>query len=451
MNNKYTMQYPSNSYNNNLNRYYTNLNHSNSQPNLYSNYKKSPLTLSGQEILSNYYHHNNNRVADKLKQDNLIAHKQLNDLTNEYDNMKIFLKDKVNQMEQNQQKQFENLINYLKNNRNEYDERRIKEEISDEFKKQRELKNERFKNFIKDIEKRRVNVNIERSKLYEDLYYYNEIQKINLLQNDLKRHNNNKRNNYNNQRISTHNLYPRYNIPYTSPPIYLKNNYEKNRDNELIKLFVLRELMEGNKKSHTHPHIQNIPPTKYKYPQPIIQPIYQPPPMQQPQIQVQSRYIPQPQPIPVPQPIIIQSPPAMPSPNIIIQPDRGNNTEQLKKLLISPNVTKFSEHKKQTTKKISNQSKRTKTKYMNTEEKEPQQEKKKTEKRPEKSKKEEEEEKKEEEEEKEEEEKEEEEEDDEEEEEEEDDDSSSREIILRLYDPDDENYNKVIYPNKNKE
>ena len=382
MNNKYSIQYPNNSYNTNLNRYYQNLNHSNSQPNLYSNYKKSPLNLSGQEIISNYYRpNNNNRVSDKLKQDNLIAHKQLNDLTHEYDNMKIFLKDKVNQLEQNQQKQFENLISYLKNNRLEYDERQIKEEISDVFKKQRELKNERFKNFIKDIEKRRINVNIERGKLYEDLYYYNEIQKLNLLHNDLKKHN--KNNNYNNQRIPTHNLYQRYNLPYISPPIYLKNNNnEKNKDNELIKLFVLRELMEGNKKSRTHPHIQNIPPTKYKYPQPIIQPIYQPPPPQQPQIQVQTRYIPQPQPIPVPQPIIIQSPPAMPSPNIIIQADGRNETEQLKKLLISPSVTKFSEQKKPTTKKISNQSKRTKTKYMNTEEKEPKQEKKKTEKQP---------------------------------------------------------------------
>ena len=226
MNNQYSTLYPNYS---SYNRYNSNLIHSNSQPNINSNYKNSYLNLSGREIISNYIPNKSNRVTLRLKNDNLYAHKQLNEITNEYNNIKLFLKNKINQIDQQQQNQFNNLIDYFEGKDNyqkmRYEEKQkdkllydIKEQISDEIKKQRELENIRFRNNIDDLEKRRADVNIERSKLYEELNYYNKIQKINYLQKNLeKQYNirNKKFNNYNNQR-------------YLHPPSYPNNNIQSN-------------------------------------------------------------------------------------------------------------------------------------------------------------------------------------------------------------------------------
>ena len=104
MNDPYSNFYPSNSYNySSNNRHYPNLIHSNSQPNIYNNYNKSYLNLSGREIIYNNNPNKYNRVALKLKNDNLLAHKQLKDITHEYDNMKYFLNNKINQLDQRQQ------------------------------------------------------------------------------------------------------------------------------------------------------------------------------------------------------------------------------------------------------------------------------------------------------------------------------------------------------------
>jgi hypothetical protein len=245
----------------------------------------------------------------------------------------------------------------------------IKQQISNEIKKQRELDNMRFRNQIDDIEKRRADINIERSKLYEELDYYNKIQKIDYLHKNLeKKYNLRKKNNsynYNNQRYQNYPNsinYPRYafsdnysrnNIPsYILPPVHLNMNYpdKKQKENELIKLFVLKEMMDDNKKKSEDRYHRNRNqfedyPRNPMYEQPKF---YFPPPQQQ---QIQPTIIPQPQPIPVPQPIIIQSPPAMPSPNIIIQADRKYDT---KKPTLAPKIP--------TVKKSTVKSKRTETK-----------------------------------------------------------------------------------------
>ena len=253
--------YTSNIYNYGQNhRFNSNLIHSNSQPNIMENYKKTNLSLSGREIIYKQYPYNN-RIALKLKSDNLLAHKQLNDLTNEYDNMKFFLNNKINQLGKKQENQFGNLKNYFEDEKRfnlmRYKERqnnkflvRIKEQLSDVIKKQIELENVRFRNHIDNIEKRRADINIERSKLFEDLNYYNKIQTMNNLQKNLERkinlrhhHYNNHHNSYNynnNQRYQIHEIpiiYPKVQ-PLLLPPLILNmNNPGRNqKENELIKL-----------------------------------------------------------------------------------------------------------------------------------------------------------------------------------------------------------------------
>ena len=389
MYNPYSGLYASNTYNYGPSyRHNSALIHSNSQPNIMGNYNKSYLNLSGREIISSQYPYNNNRIALKLKNDNLLAHKQLNDLTNEYDNMKIFLNNKINQLGQQQDNQFKNLKNYFEGEKRlnimRYEEKQnnkllngIKEQISDQIKKQRELENMRFRNHVDYIEKRRADINIERSKYYEDLNWYNKIQNIDRLQKNLEkrlqmnRHHHNSYNN-NNQRYEIPYIYPKIDVrPPLLPPLILNtsnNPVRSQKDNELIKLFVLKEMMDDNKKNThcrhcrhriCHHDLERFPmcdPQKIYYPTP--------PPVPYSQPQVQTSFIPQQQPIPIPQPIIIQSAPANPSPNIIIQADRHNDTEQLKKILATPKISKISEIKsKKPSKIVSNKSKRTVTQY----------------------------------------------------------------------------------------
>ena len=509
MENIYSNLYPN--YSNNY-RYNSNLIHSNSQPllNINGNGKKSYLNLSGQEIISNSYlpfkyngssHNlntininpykkNNNKIALKLKRDNLLAHKQLNDIKDDYNNMKIFLDNKMNQIEMQQRSQIKNLRNFFEerdmreNQYNEikYKERQrqkllngIKEQVQNEIQQQREMDEIRFRKQVDDIEKRRADIMIERSKLFEEFQEYNKLYRDNIINrnkakeykikqlrdNFIKNNNNNYNYNYNNQR------YPiRYPRPIIIPPsIYVNmNSPNKNSENELFKLFLLRDIMESDKK----PPIRPPPPIRFIPPRPPRIPVYRPPRYYSPpNNQIQQRIIPQT--ISIPQPIIIQSPQVMPqpSPNIIVLTGSKKNSEQLEKVA-NPKVSQKSESQQvsenlflQNTKnnlsqnlslkKNKTNSKREETKHnKKTEEnklskgktkssntKNNDGEKKKDEN---------------EEEEEEGEEKEDEEEDEENEEEEEDEDediSSSREFIIRLYDPDDANFNKIIRPAKN--
>ena len=501
-----------NIYSNNY-RYYPNLIHSNSQPllNINNKGKKSYLNLSGQEIISNSHMpfnyngsshnlntininpYNNNKIALKLKRDNLLAHKQLNDIKDDYNNMKLFLNDKMSQIEMQQRNQIENLKNFFEErdmrenqyNEMKYKERQrqkllngIKEKVQNEIQQQREMDEIRFRKQVDEIEKRRADIMIERSKLFEEFQEYNKLHRDNIInRNKAKEYKikqlrdnyikNNNNYNYNNQR------YPiRYPRPIIIPPsIYVDmNSQNKNPQNELFKLFLLRDIMESDKK----PPIRSPPPIRFIPPRPPRIPVYRPPRFPRyyppPYNQNQQRIIPQT--ISIPQPIIIQSPQVMPQskPNIIVVTGSPKDSEKLGKD-VNPKISKKSEgqqvsenlflqntknnlsqnlslkktktnSKKEESKhnKKTEENKLTKGKTKNSNKKSNGEEKKKDEN---------------EEEEKGGEKEDEEESEDEENEEEEDDEdedediSSSREFVIRLYDPDDENFNQIIRPVKN--
>ena len=92
--------------------------HAKSYSNLYNGNRHSSLNLSGSEIVYNNSNINNNKksITSYLKQDNMLAHKQLDEINNEYNNMKNYLNDKVSKLEQQQQMQFDSLKNYLEEN-----------------------------------------------------------------------------------------------------------------------------------------------------------------------------------------------------------------------------------------------------------------------------------------------------------------------------------------------
>ena len=305
-------------------KYSRKLNRSISQPNIDNFLRKTNLNLSGREIINGYNPYSNNKIASRLKYNNLLTHQQLNDITNEYSNMKSFLNNKIQQLELQQQNQFDSLKNFFndhdRHSQMKYEERQrnkllygIKEQISEEIKKQRERENQNFRNYMDEIEQKRANINVERSRLFDELKYYNHIKR---------------------KRKDTNNYRQRYPTPLECPinpyaymnyPPYYYNMYNNernnNKDGDLVKLFVLKALMDEDKP----PVQQNVQP-QYIPIMPPMQPNYMQPP---------------PQP---PQPIIIQSPP--PNPNVIVQPNTN--------------------HKKRSTR-----SKRTETKYKKTKKKKP--------------------------------------------------------------------------------
>ena len=504
MENIYPNLYPN--YSNNY-RYNSNLIHSNSQPllNINDNGKKSYLNLSGQEIISNHnfpakfngssynlntininpYNKNKNKIALKLKRDNLLAHQQLNDIKDDYNNMKLFLNDKMSQIEMQQRNQIENLKNFFEERdirENQYKEIKykerqrqklfngIKEQIQNEVQQQREMDEIRFRKQVDEIEKRRADIMIERSKLFEEFQEYNKLHRDNIINrnkakeykikqlrdNFIKNKNNNY--NYNNQ------IYPiRYPRPIIIPPsIYVDMHYpNKNPQNELFKLFLLRDIMESDKK----PPLRPPPPIRFIPPKPPRIPVYRPPRYPRyyppPNNQIQQRNIPQT--ISIPQPIIIQSPQVIPqpTPNIIVQTGSPDYSEQLEKI-VSPKVSQKSESQqvsenlflqntknnlshnlslkktKTNSKKKENKLTKGKTKSSNKKTNDEEKEKDGNEEEEEGEEKEDEEE------------SEDEENEEEEDEEDEDEDiSSSREFVIRLYDPGDENFNQIIYPAKN--
>ena len=514
MENIYSNLYPN--YPNNY-RYNSNLIHSNSQPllNINNHGKKSYLNLSGKEIISNShlpykyngsshnlntininpYKKNNNNIAFKLKRDNLLAHKQLNDIKDDYNNMKLFLNDKMDQIEMQQRNQIENLKNFFEERdirENQYKELKykerqrqkllngIKEQVQKEVQHQREMDEIRFRKQVDEIEKRRADIMIERSKLFEEFQEYNKLHRDNInrrnkdkedkirqLKENILKYNNNI---YNSQR------YPiRYPRPIIIPPsIYVDMHPpNKNQQNELFKLFLLRDIMESDKK----PPLSPPPPIRFIPPRPPRYPLYRPPRIPKyyppPNNQVQQRIVPQT--IQIPQPIIIQSPQVMPqqAPNIIVNP---GSFEQSGKVA-SPKVSKKSEGhqvsenfilqntKNNLSQKLSlkqtktnskreetKQNKKTKENKLKSSNKKSNDEEKKKNENEEEEGEENEDEEEEGEENEDEEEGEDEENEDEEDEEDEDEDediSSSREFVIRLYDPDDKNFSQIIRPVKN--
>ena len=75
-----------------------NFNRSKSQVNLNNIHRPSLFNLSGENIVYNKNNGLNKKklsVKSYLKNDNLLAHKKLDEIKNEYHNMRNFLNDKV--------------------------------------------------------------------------------------------------------------------------------------------------------------------------------------------------------------------------------------------------------------------------------------------------------------------------------------------------------------------
>ena len=323
--------------------------------------------------LSNFVKDINNSIAVRLQNDNFIAQQKLNNIKNNYNEIKTLLNNKIDKLEQDQQMQFDNLKYALEqggglkmmgavrnaNGGNNYDLKRAEEEdmidatrklpklledkiniinnmkrkekqdekrllsqvrkkVNEEIRKQKEKDEMRFKKEIDEIEQKRENIRQERKRLMEELQR-NDIEDS--ISNSI----------YTNlpqpqpQTTMTHPLMPGMypspaaqiipQYPY-APPMYpppMNNNNNNNNDstNEFLKIFLLKKLFDDKPQTvqASPPQIPQFIPTPY----PQIQP-----PAAAPQIQYQQ------QPIPYPQPIIYQSPAqAANPPNVIIQQERG--------------------------------------------------------------------------------------------------------------------------------
>ena len=341
---------------------------------------------------SNFMQDINKNISSRLQNDNFMAQQKLNNIKNNYNEIKTLLNNKIEKLEQDQQMQFENLkhaieqggglkmmgavknanggniydlkraeeedmidatrklprlleekINFINNmkRKEKEDEKRllsqVRRKVDEEIKKQKEKDEIRFKREIDDIEHKRENIRQERRRLIE------ELQNRDIAESESE--------SVNPQPIYNQNIAPQSSFPppmypaqmtqmmppYAFPPnMYppMNNNNSKDSTDELLKIFILKKLFDDNPQTvQTAPQIQPIPqyiPNPYPPPQ---YPTYQPPPQYQQ---------PQQQPITIPQPIIYQSPQSIaPPPNVIIQQDRAQ--PRYRDLLISNNDTYNSE------------------------------------------------------------------------------------------------------------
>ena len=303
------------------------LNYSKSQTDLINIKRPSLFNLSGSQIINN----NNNKknsIASHLKNNNLLAHKQLDEINNEYHNMKNFLNDKVSKLEEQQQIQFESLRNYLEgSNRLEelkYKERYnnkmlndLKEEIDYEYNKKKDLEKIRNIDYEEKLGERRDIENKERKKFLEEYDYFKKIQHLNQLERILLQKNRMQKRMYD---IYNNRYYPppspgylhMNNISQFMSPLLLElfnRNENKNKQEELVRLILLKELINEDKPKKERPFFGRAP----KY---FIQKYY--PPSAPTKL------------IPVPQPVFIQPPeqesqaqPYPPQTHVIIQKEPG--------------------------------------------------------------------------------------------------------------------------------
>ena len=340
--------------------------------------------------LSNFVKDINNSIAVRLQNDNFIAQQKLNNIKNNYNEIKTMLNNKIEKLEQDQQMQFDNLKYALEqggglkmmgavknaNGGNNYDLRKAEEEdmldatrklprllenkmniinnmkrkekedekrllsqvrkkVNEEIKKQKEKDEIRFKKEIDEIEQKRENIRQERRRLIEELQ-----------RNDFDESVSNTM--YSNSpqmppqmpppQMVAPGMYPPQMMPqypyhpsmYPPPP--MNNNNNSDSTSEFLKIFLLKKLFDDKPQViNQSPQVPQFIPTPY-------------PQMQPPQIQYQP--MPQ-QPITYPQPIIYQSPPQSANPpNVIIQQDRGQQqipNAQYKDVVITKTESLLSE------------------------------------------------------------------------------------------------------------
>ena len=166
-----------------------NFNRSKSQVNLNNIHRPSLFNLSGENIVYNKNNGLNKKklsVKSYLKNDNLLAHKKLDEIKNEYHNMRNFLNDKVSKLEEQQQLQFENLRNYLQANNQiekmKYEEKyknnflnEIKEQMDYDYNRKKKLEKLRNIAIAEKLGEQRYIEEMERKKLLQEMVYFKKI------------------------------------------------------------------------------------------------------------------------------------------------------------------------------------------------------------------------------------------------------------------------------------
>jgi len=282
-------------------------------------------TNANRKELSNFVKDINNSIAVRLQNDNLIAQQKLNNIKNNYNEIKTLLNNKIEKLEQDQQMQFDNLklalekggglkmmgavknanggnnfdlqraeeedmidatrklprlleekINLLNNMKiqEKQDEKRLlsqaRRKLNDELKKQKEKDEIRFKKEIDEIEQKRERIRQERKRLIEELNNDFEDSESNTI--------------YSNSQSGPAPsppplMYPPQMMPqypyqqpmFIPPPIHTNNN-NGDSTSEFLKIFLLKKLFDDK----PHQTVQNPPMPQFM---PFGQNQYQYPPM----------------------------------------------------------------------------------------------------------------------------------------------------------------------------
>ena len=285
-------------------------------------------TNKNRKELSNYIKDINYSVANKLQNDNFIAQQKLNNLKNNYNEIKTLLNNKLEKLEQDQQMQFDNLKYALgqggglkmlgavknANGGNNYDlqlaeqediidatrklpkllDKKINEafgykkynrlrngydtdimpnlrKMDDELKRQRSLDDMKFRRELDEIEAKRENMRHERQLMLQEL----QNQEIDSLDDPLYMPSLPPPPQMYNYNYTPYNPYmvPPPPPPYFMPPMNTGNNGNNNSDSmgELIKLFLIKKLFDDNKQNNNQNNQAYSP--QYQMPYMPMQPL----------------------------------------------------------------------------------------------------------------------------------------------------------------------------------
>ena len=330
-------------------------------------------TFKNRKELSNYIKDINYNVANKLQNDNFIAQQKLNNLKNNYNEIKTLLNNKIEKLEHDQQMQFDNLkyaleqggglkmLGAVKNaNGGRYDLRRAEEEDIidagrrlprliksqlDEVYAKRPLRNlyrkDRIFSNMSSIQ-RRVDDELERQRSLDDMKFKRELDEIEAKRETMRQERKRMLRELQSQDIddiddplfmptpplpppppyypNPYNPYMAFPPPYFMPPMNNNNNH-LDSTGDLIKIFLIKKLFDGDKQQQ-----QQQPYQQYPY-YPGMPPAYPPPYQQQPGSDNQK-----PQIFSYPPPIVVQNPPNQNPPREqLIKKDKEHITTESQK------------------------------------------------------------------------------------------------------------------------
>ena len=169
-------------------------NRSKSSINIFNNERPSLFNLSGSDII---YNSNGKKrakaITSQLKSSNFLAHQQLDEINNDYNNMKDLLNNKISKLEEQQEMQFDSIKNYLRKKnmiedmkyREQYNDnfyKDLKDQMDFEYYKRKDMDRIRRLNYKEKIDKRKQIENKERKKFLEDMDYFQKIQQLNQME-----------------------------------------------------------------------------------------------------------------------------------------------------------------------------------------------------------------------------------------------------------------------------